>query len=68
VHGVLTCHPTAAAVQDLQRLFCKYSTAVYLTRTNPPPYRYLTWSRHIMFSIIDLAKWAPRITIYKFVK
>ena len=37
VHGVLTCLPTAAAVQDLQRLFCKILNCG-LSHENEPPH------------------------------
>ena len=47
MHGVLTCLPTAAAVQDLQRLFYKIFNCGLSHENEPPPYHYLTWSRHM---------------------
>jgi hypothetical protein len=37
VHGVLTCLPTAAAVQDLQRLFYKILNCGLSHENDPPP-------------------------------
>ena len=37
MHGVLTCLPTAAAVQDLQRLFYKILNCGLSHENEPPP-------------------------------
>ena len=57
MHGVLTCLPTAAAVQDLQRLFYEILNCGLSHENEPPPCWYLTWSRHICgFVRVHLAK------------